>query len=372
MLSALDERFLDFAEEYLEILLRERGHSSVDAFADIESRPPFAVPPVVIANFKSISRVEIDRIISDYKRLGVAHFVVANHDERASAGYAHQLFEICAQLREELNLGSPLTHPLEGHPEAVTRFGAADGTAKIYDLPKPVGGSSYREVAETSEAFEVHLDGLGSGGTVQTVVLYMDSAPLFGGFTFFYDLPALAAALSLEDMEAFKSLFLPDAFTAVRPRGKGAIKVTSPVLYIGESGKVQAFFRKDSGEYVMEWRADHEPLLRARDFLHRHTTPFAGGSFFVPMMRPGSGCFSRNGDIAHGRTAFVDGTTPSQRRVLSRKWFMTSETHGSYKHVPGIALRADIAALSPERFGGEYLQGEWLYDRLRDVNDRIK
>jgi len=99
--------------------------------------------------------------------------------------------------------------------EAVERYGPCDGTVKIYNLPKPIGGATYREVAETSDPFEVHLDGLGSGGTVQSVVLYMDDAPLFGGFTFFYDMLALGVVLAHEDMEAFRHLFLPDAFTAL-------------------------------------------------------------------------------------------------------------------------------------------------------------
>jgi hypothetical protein len=284
----------------------------------------------------------------------------------------HPLFHLCEQLRDSLALHYPLRHPLEGHSEAVSRFGPTDGTVKIYNLPKPVGGPGYREVAESSDPFKVHLDGLGSGGTVQTVILYMDSAPLFGGFTFFYDMLALAGALAFEDMEAFRSLFLPDAFTAIRPRGKGAIKVTTPVLYINESGQPQVFFRKDSGEYRMAWRSACPPLDRARAFLHRHTDPFAQGSFFVPFTRPGCCCLSRNRDIAHGRTCFIDGRRADQRRLLSRKWFMTSAAHAVYKHVPGMALRRDIAAFLPDRFGPDQLVGEWLYDPIQDVNRRIK
>ena len=43
-----------------------------------------------------------------------------------------------------------------------------------------------------------------------------------------------------------------------------------------------------------------------------------------------------------------------------------------YKHVPGIALRRDIAQLLPERFGPDQLVGEWLYDQDEDVNRLVK
>ena len=162
---------------------------------------------------------------------------------------------------------------------------------------------------------------------------------------------ALGAALASQDMEAFRHLFLPDAFTALRPRGKGAIKVVTPVFYINEDGLPQVFFRKDSGEYRMSWRPECPALDRAIAFLHHYTQPFSYGSFFVPFTRKGCACISRNRDIAHGHTAFLDGSCLDQRRLLSRKWFMTAERHFVYKHVPGIAVRSDIAALAPNQFG---------------------
>jgi len=369
MWTQVETSFLNCADEFLHLLLRERGVSDIEAFLATGSRPPFPVPPVIVRDFRSLATAERAEIRRSYDELGVAHFIVGN--PACESQGPHVLFDICHQLRDDLPLHHPLPHPLEGHPEAVSRFGPADGTVKIYNLPKPSGGPGYREVAETSDPFEVHLDGLGSGGTVQTVILYMDSAPLFGGITFFYDLPALGAALSVQDPEAFRALFLPDALTAIRPRGKGAIKVVSPVFYLNEFGQPHAFFRKDSGEYRMTWRSDHPPLERARQFLHEHTSPFAGGSFFVPLTRPGCAVFSRNRDMAHGRTGLIDGDQPDQRRRLSRKWFMSAAKHSVYKHVPGTAMREDIARLMPERFGGDQLVGEWLYDQTTDLNRRV-
>jgi hypothetical protein len=361
---------MDYAEEFLELVLQEREMTSPEELRMVTTRRPFAIPPVLIGDYRVITNDERRDIIRAYRSLGVTHLVVCNPLESPSAN--HPLFDICKQISDDLGLHHPLAHPLENHPEAVKRFGGRDSTVKIYDLPKPIGGASYREVAETSDPFEVHLDGLGSAGTVQCVMLYMDGAALFGGFTFFYDMLALGVALACEDMEAFRHLFLPDAFTALRPRGKGAIKVVTPVFYINEAGQPQAFFRKNSGEYRTLWRADCPPLDRARKFLDSFTQPFSQGSSFVPFTRKGCACISRNRDIAHGRTGFIDGKEFDQRRVLSRKWFMTAERHAIYKHVPGMAVRSDIAALAPQQFGESQLVGEWLYDPVDDRNHRIQ
>lgn len=370
MQSTTDKLFMDYADEFLELVLRERRQPNIHLLREVTTRSPFPIPPVLIKDYRALTVQEKVDISKCYQSLGVTHFVACNALEHSDE--SHPLHIIAAQLSESLQLQHPLRHPLEGHPEAVKRFGPDDATVKIYDLPKQVGGSGYREVAETSDSFEVHLDGLGSGGTVDSVFLYMDQAPLFGGFTFFYDLLALGIALSCDDMEAFRHLFLPDAFTAVRPRGKGAIKVVTPVFYIDEAGLPHVFFRKDSGEYRMSWREGCAPLERARKFLEQYTKPFANGSYFVPFTRKGCACISRNRDIAHGRIGFIDGEEPCQRRLLSRKWFMTSAKHAIYKHVPGIAVRSDVASLSADRFGEPQLEGEWLYNAAEDRNIRLK
>jgi len=296
--------------------------------------------------------------------------VIASNPEEAPS-QSRPLFDLCAQLTGLLDLQHPFAFPLVGHPEAVKRFGGNDGTFKVYDLPKPMGGPTYREIAETSEQFDVHVDGLGFGGALQTFILWMDSAPLFGGFGFLYDMFAIGTALAEEDMEAFRHLFVPDTFVTIRPRGKGAIKVVSPVFYIDDFGRPHVHFRKDAGEYRTHWRSGCPALDRARAFLHHFTEPFSTGSSFVPFTRPGCAVICRNRDIAHGRTAFIDGPRPNQRRVLSRKWFMTTEDAMVYRHVPGLAMRNDIANIAPELFGDQQLKGQWLYDQTHDKNVRV-
>ena len=51
---------------------------------------------------------------------------------------------------------------------------------------------------------------------------------------------------------------------------------------------------------------------------------------------------------------------------------MTAERHSVYKHVPGIAVRRDIAALAPNQFSEAQLVGEWLYDPTDGQNHQVR
>jgi hypothetical protein len=200
--------------------------------------------------------------------------------------------------------------------------------------------------------------------------LYADSAPLWGGYTYFQNVVKLSLHLALADGPAFETLFLPDAMTALRPRGKGAIKVTTPVLFINEHGNPQVFFRVSTGEYKISWRPDCPALERAANFLNHHAKPFAPGSSFVHLDRRGAGILVRNGWVVHGRTPFIDGTGPGERRVLARKWFMTAARHAQYKHVPGMHILDRFASIYPERFGPDLLVGDWNFDPSAGTNVR--
>jgi len=369
LVTQLTKKELDFmaqSEVFLELFLKERGFSSLSEVEPITSRLPFALEPVVIQDFRTLTATEHSQIVDSYHQWGVAHLIVLNPDDQPHS--THPMLDICEQLKDDLHLHYPLQHPLEGHPEAVARFGPRDGTAKFYNLPKPIDSPTYREVATTSDVLEVHTDGGGFGGTVQTIALYLDAPALFGGFTCFYDVLMLGAELAKRDMDAFRHLFLPDAVTAIRPRGTEAIKIVSPVFYVNEDNQPQIFLRSTNGEHKAIWRKGFSALDRAREFLYTYTNPFAPGSYFVPSTRRGQVCLSRNRDLAHGRTAYMDGSNPGQQRVMSKKWFMTAEKHAVPKNVPGTAVRADYAALFPERFGEDKLVGHWIYDAQSDDN----
>jgi hypothetical protein len=365
-LTKKEVEFMSQSDRFLELLLKEKGFSSLSEVEPITDRLPFPVEPILVEEYHNLNASERSQIVDSYQTLGFAHIIVLNPDDLSNG--KHPLLTVCEQLKDDLHLHYPLQHPLENNPEAVSKFGA-DGTAKIYDLALPVNGPTYREIAQTSEVVGVHTDGPGTAGRVQTVVLYVDSAPLFGGFTCFFDMLSLGLALAKTDMEAFRHLFLPDAFTAIRPRGK-AIKVVTPIFFINEDGQPHTFFRTDSGEYKMIWRQGLPPLDRAREFLNTYVKLFSPGSFFVSSVHRGQMFLAKN-HLAHGRTSFIDGKIPEQKRVLSRKWFMSTEKHSTYRVVPGMAIQADYAVLFPELFGEEKLAGDWVYDAQNDVAQRV-
>jgi hypothetical protein len=355
----------DFVRRALELL----GYESLNDVPDVTVRKPIALLPVPINDYRHISEQEAHEIArSFFGHPGVAHFLVLNPDEPST--FSHPVLAIANQLSSKLPLKYPVDHPMEGHPEAVKRFGAPDGTLKIYDLDTKDGSNGYREQAETAEMFDAHNDGLGYAGAVEAFMLYADSAPLAGGYTYFQNVVLLSLYLARRDPEAFDSLFLPNAITALRPRGKGAIRVSTPVLFVNEQGNPQVFLRLPTGEYQISWRTGHEALDRAAKFLNSYAEPFAYGSSFIHLDRKGAGCISRNHWVVHGRTPFIDGKEAGQRRVLARKWFMCAAEHAQYKHVPGMHIHPDFASIFPERFGQDFLFGDWHYDPEKNENVR--
>jgi hypothetical protein len=198
-------------------------------------------------------------------------------------------------------------------------------------------------------------------------MLTADSPPASGGYTCFQQFVRASLALANSDPKAFASLFQPDAIVALRPRGKGAIRVTSPVLYVNDRGEPQVFFRIASGEYRIEWKAGDADLARAREHLVHLGTPFAPGSSFVHMMRPGEGVLMRNHQVVHSRTHFTDAAS-GPGRVLARKWFVADREEAHYKHVPGMNVAPRYARLFPEFFRAELLEGDWNWNQEKGEN----
>jgi hypothetical protein len=355
------------SELFLELVLRKYNFGSLDEARRCTGDLAHLLKPVVINDFHALTEQNKTELSGAYASPhGVAYFIVRNPETKPVR--PHALFDIVEQLKSVLPVSYPLSHPLEGHQEAVERFGPPDGTVKIYNLPKDPS-TGYREQAETDEMFDMHHDGLGSGGTVQTVALYMDSPPLFGGCTYFQNVPLRAVAMAASDREAFESLFSPRALTIIRPRGKGAIKVITPVLFVNDSDCPQSFFRVASGEYTVTWDVS-DPLSRARAFLTKYIPPFALGSSFVHFSSCGHGCLINNQLIAHARTSFKDDAARGLTRVLSRKWFMRTERDSKYKHVPGMFVSERFAPAYETVCNPASLEGEWLYNSQQDTNMR--
>jgi hypothetical protein len=367
-LSSAEREFLEQRHVFLE-LVSQRYPSCAADVEEVRATPASPLVPIVVESLDGVSDTESQEIVQEMRSgPGVVH-VVPRKFERADAEGRHPLLALARRLANDFPLGFPVQHPMEGHPEAISRFGQPDGTLKIYNLPVEAGGNRYREQAETNEMFDSHNDGLGYAGLIHHVIFVLDSAPLVGGYTFFQNLAALAPALAASDDEAYAALFLPDAITAIRPRGKGAIKVRSPVFYIGRDGFPQVFFRVSTGEYRMSWRED-DALDRAREFLTEAAGPFGPSSRFVHLATPGETVIVDNRHVVHGRTPFVD-HPHGDGRVLARKWFVPTEADSGYRHVPAIHVDRRWASLFPEHFSSDQLTGEWHYDSEADVNRRV-
>jgi hypothetical protein len=360
------EQFVAQKDEYLDLARAEFPDQADRVLEDVFRQPPIPLEPVPIEDPGAVTSAERDLLRAGFLGpQGVAHFAVTgaiptNTDR-------HFSLDLAAALSSVMPTGFPVNHPMEGHPEAVSRFGEPDGTLKIYDLPIPPGIDKYREQAETNELFAAHNDGLGYGGAIAVSMLTADSPPAWGGYTCFQQLVRISLALANSDPPAFAALFQPDAIVALRPRGKGAIRVTSPVLYVNDRDEPQVFFRIASGEYQISWKEGDSDLARAREHLLRLGTPFAPDSCFVHMMRRGEGVLMRNRQVVHSRTPFADDVDGSQR-VLARKWFVSKRNEARYKHVPGMNVAARYACLFPEYFREELLDGDWHYDSELDEN----
>lgn len=366
--SDVELAFTAQCDEFVE-LARQRYPDAPTSIDTVFGTPARVLRPLFIEDVEHLSPAERDELVSSFTSgVGVTH-VVPKKWAPPLPGARHPLLALGEQLAAATDFGYEVQHPLEGHPEAVARFGPPDGTLKQYDLVIPTGVDKYREQAETNQSFEAHNDGLGYAGLIKHSILMLDSPPLWGAYNCFQNLVRLAPALAASDADAFRSLFLPDALTALRPRGKGAIQVTTPVFFLGRRGLPQVFFRLNSGEYSMTWR-QHPDVLRAANILTKACQTFSPGSFFAHLVRPGETVVINNQHVVHARTPFVD-STETRGRVLARKWYVEELADAEYRHVPGMVIDERYAALFPNQFLGENLVGEWHFDATTRQNVRI-
>jgi hypothetical protein len=366
-LSIAEEEFCLQRHEFLAVA-KHRYSDAPGGIDNFFSSPACPLEPMRVGNLAGLTLEERAGVAAAYSNgYGVAHVLPEGfeycHDDRRR----HPLLGFAAQLAANASIGHPVDHPMEGHPEA--RFGPPDGTLKLYNLTISSGAGKYREQAQTNDMFDAHNDGLGYAGLIKTSIITLDRPPLWGGYTFFQNLVRLSIAIAADDPDAFQALFLPDAITALRPGGKRAIRVSSPVFFLGRNGETQVFFRISSGDYKITWRR-HPALERARRILHRACLPFSAGSRFVHFMQPGETVIIDNRHVVHGRTPFIDGPN-EMRRVISRKWFVSSREDAVYRHVPGIEVDSRYAHIFPEMFTGNAIRGEWQFQVSEGRNVRI-
>jgi hypothetical protein len=197
-LYSKERAFVEQKELFLATALRMLGADRLENLPDPTDRLAAPLPPVVIDDYRQLDSKSISAIASAYwGENGAALFIVLNPS--APGHKSHPLLEIAEQLSDVLPLRFPVDHPIKGHPEAASRFGTSDGTLKIYDLETKDSKIGYREQAETSEQFDAHNDGLGYAGAVEAFILYADSAPLWGGYTYFQNVISLCLGLARKD-----------------------------------------------------------------------------------------------------------------------------------------------------------------------------
>lgn len=365
--SATDLAFTEQCEPFLQ-WARARYPDAPATLEDVLATTTAPLRPICVGRLDRLTSTELAQIKREFDAgPGVVHVLPASFDGEAANG-RHALIALADQLRTVVDLGFPVDHPMEGHPEALSRFGPPDGTLKLYNLPVEPGGQRYREQAETNEMFDAHNDGLGYAGLIKNSILVLDRPPISGGYTYFQNLVRLAPALAASDPDGYRALFLPDAITALRPRGKGAIEVTSPAFFIGRGGVPQVFFRVTTGEYQITWRA-HPDVQRAAALLNRLTEPFGPSSTFVHLMRSGDAVIIHNRQVVHGRTPFID-PSDGLGRVLARKWFVPTQEDAVYRHVPGMEVAEPWASMF-DRFQGTALVGEWHYNQSTQRNEQV-
>jgi hypothetical protein len=161
-----EQAFLEQKDLFVAKALEGLGYSHLSEVRDLTTILPSPLPPTLIKDYRGISPTEREAMRAAYwGGHGVAHFIVTNPNDPSS--YTHPLLEIASQLSDVIPLKHPVIHPMETHPEAISRFGPQDGTLKIYDLDTKDGSQGYREQAETNEMFDAHNDGLGYAGAVR-------------------------------------------------------------------------------------------------------------------------------------------------------------------------------------------------------------
>jgi hypothetical protein len=295
-------------ERFLQVVTELYPDAASDSIRNVLSQDAKPVEPTVIRN-QQAGAGELAEIASALDYPGVAYFIFACTDFSKST--QHPLADLASQLSRVADIGGVMRPANQGSR-------SSDGIDKIFDASKSPENLGWSK-ARTSGDFGSHNDGLTQEGRVRTVGMMLDSPPLWGGFTYFQNVVRISLALANDDREAFDALFAPDALTAWRSNTSGHQCVSSPVLFLNNSGRPQCFYRNPAGEYHVKWREDLPALMRARNYLRRCTLPFGAASLFVHLTRRGEGVFVQNERVVHGRTRFInDG---SINRVLTRMWF---------------------------------------------------
>jgi hypothetical protein len=304
-LSARSSAFLAVARQELQL-------GDLEALPRVTEHPPVEAERVVIDDPSCPTAPELAALARGFKsRFGL----VAFECNRTHVAEGHPLILIGAHLSQLI----PTKWPVSSSPADRGHI------TEIRDVG--VAGQSSRSL--TNEAMAAHQDGWLSlrdedRGALAVTGLWADGAPVESAATFSQNIVLLALDLWRRDEVAFASLFADDSIKIVKRADK--VVALSPVLFL-KFGVLQSFYRGHNDEFDVVPGGNDPANARAIEFLNAHSAFGSNGTVFTHLDRRGRGLLLNNRHCIHGRTAFRDGATSDQKRVIAAKWWASHDEH---------------------------------------------
>src|SRR5689334_13371662 len=125
-MASTEQRFLEQAQEFVELTLAEWNYASVKDTVDILEQPPVPLTPIVIDDFRKLTEAELDRMADAYYGVfGTAYYIARNPDDEPDLG--HMVLDISEQLVGRIPVEYPLAHEKDVKKITISRLGEAHG-----------------------------------------------------------------------------------------------------------------------------------------------------------------------------------------------------------------------------------------------------
>ncbi len=349
----LDDLFCAQSDEFLSITLDESNFRWENDFLNTQIMP-------LKIDFECISDTLIKTITQHYLKHGFVLYEIVNNN----INNIHPIFKLSRVLSDGCGFNNFIKYPFQNDAEVVENFNHCDGTVKVYNSE-----SVKSSVGMSTGYLAPHQDGMGNAGKIETIFTHCEQSALKGGASNIHNFIHITLDLALQDMEAFKSLFLPDALTYYRTGEQKPLKVVSPILYLNEINQPSVNFKISNSVHKVKYR-NVQPLKRAIEFIDSkiYGQGIYKKSFF---MKKNMGTIINNRYMLHSREIFIDSAIPKNKRLLSTAWFTRDLLHKEYMLAPGISIKNEYASLFPEYFGDDKLVGNWRYNSLSKKNELI-
>jgi hypothetical protein len=300
----------DRATAFLEVARRELWLDDLDDPPPVSELPAVEAERVLIADPAQPTEEEREALSRAFRsRFAMAAFECVKTQVEGD----HPLVLLGAGLYPLL----PTKWPIARSPER----------RSVVTEIRDIGVANQGSRSLTNEAMAAHQDGWLSlhdedRGALAVTSLWADSVPEESAATFSQNIVLLALDLRQRDPAAFVSLFADDAVRIVDRAGETAAQ--SPVLFL-KRGVLHSFYRGANDEYDVRPGGNEPAATRAIEFLNSHTGFGANGSIYTRLDRAGRGLFLNNRYCVHGRTAFRDGNTPQNKRIIASKWWASHD-----------------------------------------------